>query len=100
MINTITKEQYPDVFADLLEFSIAEAEHEHRRGSNYFTSHVLKFDADNLPERPELHGTWETDTFIWDYEYGGDLPDKAYRVERKVKMVEEVCWERVKEVAA
>jgi hypothetical protein len=95
MINTITKKQYPDVFADLMEFVVHESYHQHRRGSNYYTSKILKFDGKVLPEHPELHGLWQTDTFIWDHEYGGDLPDKAHRVERKTRMVEEVYYEQV-----
>ena len=93
--NKITKAQYPDVFAELLEFEIAEDYHEHRRGSNYYTSKILKFDNENLPEHPEIHGLWMTDTFIWDHEYGGDLPDECYRVEKKERMIKKVYYERV-----
>jgi len=96
MSNTITKAQYPDVWADLLEFAIAEDYHEHRRGSNYYTSKILKFDKDNLPDHPEIHGLWQTDTYIWDHEWGGDLPDECYRVEKKTHMVEETYYELVK----
>jgi hypothetical protein len=95
MINTITKTQYPDIFAELLEFEVDESYHEHRSGSNYYTSKILKFDDMVLPENPELHGLWQTDTFIEDYEYGGDVPKEAYRVERKTRMVEEVYYEQV-----
>ena len=96
MINKITKEQYPDIFEYLLDFSIAEDYHEHRRGTNYYTSRILKFDPDNCPEHPELHGLWQTDIYIWDYEYGGDLPGECYRVERKTRQVEETFYELVK----
>ena len=97
-MNKITKKQYPDIWADLLEFSIDEAYHEHRRNANYYTSHILKFDPENLPEHPELHGLWQTDTFIGDHEYGidrSDYPDECYRVEKKTRTIEEAYYERV-----
>ena len=96
-INKITEEQYPDLWDYILDFSVAEDYHEHRRGSNYYTSHILKFDPDNCPEHPELHGLWQTEAFIHDYEHGGDGPDEAYRVERKARMVEETFYELVKD---
>lgn len=95
-INKINDTDYPDIFADLLEFSIGETEHYHRRNSNYFTQALIKFDEENLPEHPELHGFWETDTFINDYEYGCDtLPDELFRVEEKTKMISKKYYERI-----
>ena len=97
-INTITKEQYPDVFEDLLEFQIGETYHAHRRGSNFFTKALLRFDEEMLPEHPELHGLWETDQFVQDYEFGTDsdnVTDKIYRVEEKTRMVPEKYYERI-----
>ena len=96
-INKITKTEYPDVFEDLLEFSIGETYHQHRRGSNYFTNALLRFDEKCLPEHPELHGLWESDTFINDYEYGvnDDEPKTLYRVEEKTRTVEQKYYERV-----
>ncbi len=95
-INEITKAKYPDVFEDVLEFSIGETYHCHRRGSNFFTRALLRFDAENLPEYPELHGLWESDTFVNDHEYGADtLPDKLYRVEEKTRMIPEKYYERI-----
>ena len=100
MSNTITKAKYPDIWADLREFQKEETYHEHRRNSNYYTAWLLEFNEENCPEHPEIHGFWDTDTFIADHEYGidrDDLPHTAFRVERKVKMVEKVYWERVKD---
>jgi hypothetical protein len=96
-MNIITKKQYPDIWKDLMAFQIKETYHEHRRNSNYYTCWLLKFDQENLPEHPELHGLWETDTFIGDHEYGcDDYPDELHRVEEKRRMIEEVYYERVK----
>ena len=93
---TITKKQYPEIWADLFEFQVKETYHEHRRGSNYYTARLLEFTPENLPEHPDLHGLWETDTFIDDHEYGLDeYPDEIYRVEEKKRMVEETYYERV-----
>ena len=97
----ITEKQYPDVFEDLMEFQIGETYRDHRRGSNYFTKVLLKFDADNLPEHPEIHGLWETDTFIKDHVYGTDtLPDVVYRVEEKTRSIEEIYYERVPDIGS
>ena len=97
-INKITREEYPVLFADFSEFVIGDTGREHRRGSNYFVSSLLKFDQDNLPEHPELHGLWESDTYVDDYEYGCDsYPDNLYRVEQKTRTISETYYERVKE---
>jgi hypothetical protein len=96
-INTITTEQYPLLFEDILEFQVGETYHCHRRGSNFFTRALLKLDEENLPEHPELHGLWESDIFIKDYEYGTDtVPDIFFRCEERTRMVPEKYYERVK----
>ena len=98
MINRITKKQYPEVFADLFEFKKKETYHEHRRNSNYYTAWLLEFTPENLPEHPEIHGLWETDTFIGDHEYGIDkldFPDEIFRVEERKQMVEVADYVRV-----
>jgi len=99
MINRITKQQYPAIWEDMLAFQLKELHHEHRRNSNYFTSWLLYFDETNLPEHPEIHGLWQTETFIGDHEYGideSDLPDELYRVEEKKRMIEETYYEQVR----
>jgi len=73
IINVIKKDEYPLIFEDFFEFSIGETYHCHRRGSNFFTCALLQFDEKCLPEYPELHGFWESDTFINDHEYGPDI---------------------------
>lgn len=81
-----------------MAFQVEEAYHEHRRNSNYYTSWILKFDHENLPEHPEIHGLWQTDTFIGDHEYGidkSDFPDELFRVEEKKRVIEETYYERV-----
>ena len=98
-MNKITKKDYPVVWEDMMAFQVKETYHEHRRNSNYYTAWLLKFDPENLPEHPELHGLWETDTFINDHEYGlDDYPDELYRVEERKRMIEEVYYERVQSV--
>ena len=95
--NHITRVEYPDIFEDLFVFEIGETGRDHRRASNFYVNKLLEFDAENLPEHPELHGLWETDTFITDSEHGVvDMPDEAYRVEKVLRMVEEISYERVK----
>lgn len=94
-ILVINKADYPDVFENLLEFSIGETYYEHRRNSNYFTRALLWFDKETLPEHPEIHGLWETDIFINDSEDGpANMPDKLFRVEEKTRMIEEKYYER------
>ena len=96
-LNKITKSEYPDVFEDLMEWSIGETYHQYRRGSNYFTRALIEFSQSNLPEHPDLWGKWESDTFIDDYEYGinDDGPSTLYRVEEKSRMVEQKYYERM-----
>ena len=97
-INKITRKEYPDVFEEFSEFIIGATGKEHRRGSNYFVSSLLEFDNDNLPEHPELHGLWESETYVDDYEYGCDCyPDELWRVELKTRTISETYYERVKD---
>ena len=72
-INKITRKEYPDVFEEFSEFIIGDTGKKHRRGSNYFVSSLLEFDNDNLPEHPELHGLWESATYVDDYEYVSEI---------------------------
>jgi hypothetical protein len=98
-INKITKDEYPLIFDNYFEFAIGETYHQHRRGSNYFTQTLLKFDSENLPKYPELHGFWESNVFVNDHEYGPDvLPSVLFRVISKTKIIQKVYYERVSEV--
>ena len=97
-VNKATKKDYPVIWEDMWEFKKDETYHEHRRNSNYYTAWLLELTPDNLPDHPELHGLWETDTFIADHEYGvdkSDIPDEIWRVEKKTRTIEEAYYERV-----
>jgi hypothetical protein len=95
--NSITDKEYPDVFDDIFEFVVGESYHCHRRNSNFFTRVIIRFDSQNMPEHPEIHGLWESDIFVNDHEYGTDTPpDTLFRVEEKTRMIEEKYYERVK----
>jgi hypothetical protein len=85
------------VFEDILDFSIGESYHCHRRRGNFFTKAIILFDPENMPEHPEIHGLWESDTFVNDYDNGTDTPPgELFRVEEKTRMIEEKYYERVK----
>lgn len=57
---------------------------EHRRGSSFFTKIILVANNDNLPEKPHLHGFWETEEFVVsDEENDLCLVDTLTRVEKK-----------------
>ena len=95
--NKITKTEYPDVFGDLFEFAIGETYDEPRRRTNRYRRTLFKFDADNLPEHPVLHGFWETDTYIHENDEGPVDPiDEIFRVEEKKRVIEQKYYERVK----
>ena len=94
IINIIKKKDYPEIWEDIYAFFVKHLSKEHRRNSNFYTTSLFKFDADNLPEHPALHGLWESDCYITDPEYGGEEPDELYRVVEKKRMIEEVYYER------
>ena len=96
-INEITRKEYPDVFDDFRSFVVGNTGEQHRRGSSYFVSSLLRFGEANLPKHPELHGLWESETYVDDYEYGCDCyPDKLWRVEEKTRTISVTYYERVK----
>lgn len=99
-VNTIRrKEVGEDLWYDIVrENEPVHWDKEHRRGSNFYTNWVLEIDEQNAPDNPELWGTWMTNTFIWDDNYGPewDEIDTLDRVEKQVKVVETVEWVSVK----
>ena len=98
-INKITRAEYPDVFdvigeEGLFDDYVTESHNEHRRQSNFFTRRIILINDEYFPTQPELHGYWETNTFVDDHEYGCDYGDvkTLTRVELKTKIVEVSEW--------
>lgn len=102
-MNTITKKEYPSLFEDILEFEIAESYRQHRRGSNFFVRNVIELTPDDAKHFPDIQdftplvGTWETNVFVTDAEYGADLRDinTLTRVYQKEKVITTKTWEPV-----
>ena len=94
----ITKEEYPAIWGDFFAWVIGDTYREHRRGSTFYTRALLEFWWDDFPDNPEIHGLWETNTYINDTEYGPDTtPTELFRVEEKTRTVEEKYYARVTE---
>jgi|SRR5690606_2916424 len=100
-MNKILKKDYPRLFANIGEAIIEDSRRDHRRGSNFFTQSIVEF----KPEHQEYYdidltpflGTWETNTYLSDYDHGTDWDEilELRRVEKKEKTVVTTSWEPV-----
>lgn len=96
MIERITKQEYPDIWPLITDDVYEESYRAHRKQSNFFVNWVYRVDKDNLPDRPELWGFWETDTLIHDTEYGCDERiETLHRVTPAETVIVKKEWRRV-----
>lgn len=97
MINKITKEMFPNDWDSFIDDWIDFSSKEHRKYSNFYVTILFQLDEDNAKEYPQLWGIWESDTVVWDSEFGmeDDIPTVLYRVNKVKRMVEVEEWERV-----
>lgn len=100
-MNKVTKEDYPQLFANICDAVIEDSRRDYRRGSNFFTQSIVEFKPEhqeyyNIDLTP-FYGTWETNTYLSDYEYGTEWSeiDELTRVEKKEKTVVTTTWEPV-----
>jgi hypothetical protein len=71
-------------FDMLREQECCLSQKDHRRGGSFFVKTVVVADDENLPEKPHLHGFWETEQFVMsDEDTGIDLVEVLTRVEKK-----------------
>lgn len=97
-MNKITVESIGKELFDLITDDYVETSYrEHRRGSNFYTKCIFIIDDSLLPEHPELWGYWESNTFVFDTEYGRDNGDiyELTRVEKKTRTVVTEYWVEV-----
>lgn len=94
MINKVTRKEMPELFEGISEFIIEDSLKEHRRGSNFFTKSIIKFDPDHKEYFPMVSGfddyvgTWETNRYV-SGEEDTDWRDilELTRVEQKEKTI-------------
>jgi len=95
-MNKVTYKDEPLLFEELQgEFSIDE-EMDHRRGSNFYRTDIIEFTPEHKEYFPGIEdfdkylGTWQTNTVIWDDDYGfEDTFSELTRVEK----VEKITYE-------
>ncbi len=104
MINELTRQLAKELevdFNSLLEDFVENSYQEHRRGSNFYTKSIVEINEKYYPEVPrELDGFWETNTYVWDDNYGWNKSEvtELTRVE-KVPVVRTTHeWHPVKEI--
>lgn len=92
MINKVTYKEEPNLFEDIVEFSIDSIQ-EHRRGSNFYREDIIELKPEHKEYFPEVEnfeqylGTWKTNQVIWDDNYGFDSDfSELTRVEKKEKI--------------
>lgn len=98
-MNTITREQYPYDWDSIIEEEdYDKTTKSHRRGSTFYITLRYTLNEKTLPELPELHGVWESDTLTWSDDWGLDSEvDTLYRVEEKEEITVKKTYTRVKE---
>lgn len=100
MINKIKYEDYPELFDNLLiDYDPVEAFKDHRRGSSFNCYDIIEIgekDLEYLPSlTPEYYGFWETNSYLWDDNYGKeDGVSSLTRVERVE--IKSFKWEAIK----
>jgi hypothetical protein len=98
MINKITPESVgEELFESITEDSCDTSYQDHRRASNFYTRWVFDINEEYFPDHPELWGFLESNTFVYDTEYGRDNGDiyELYRVEKKTKTIIKEYWDKV-----
>jgi hypothetical protein len=96
MITTVKYADCPDLFSDIVEFSIDE-HMDHRRGANFFRYDIIEFKPEHkqyfsdMKNFEDYLGTWKTNTIIWDDNNGfdGETYSELTRVEQKEKVTYE-----------
>jgi hypothetical protein len=99
-MNILTRESHPEILELVTENGdwYDQSKNDHRRGSNFFCQNIYKIDEKYFPEIDrEFDGFWETNTFVFDAEFGFDRSEirTLTRVEQKTKLVEVKTWEPV-----
>ena len=93
MILRVRKEEEPTLFVELDEMVI-DSIRDHRRGATFYVQDIIEFKPEDIEYYPEIPdfvekyvGTWITDSYIWDDNYGNDeKPTMLTRVEKKEKI--------------
>jgi len=95
MINKITRESVgKELFENIIDDWEDFSRQDHRKQSNFYVQAIFIINEEFLPDRPDLWGFWESNSFIWDSEYGMDRSDidELTRVEKKTKTVVTEEW--------
>ena len=90
---SVGKELFEKIIDDMHEFSYQD----HRRGSNFYVKMIFEVNEEWFPDNPELWGFWESNSLIWDSDYGheNDEIHELTRVEKKEKTVVVEEWVEV-----
>lgn len=100
MINKITRGTAKELgvnFNELISDFDDTSYKEHRRGATFYTRSIIVIREEWFPEvNKELHGYWETNTYI-SSEDDRDLNEitELNRVEKKERVISETYWEKV-----
>lgn len=101
-MNSITRKNAKElgIEFDLLIDDFSEHSYEeHRRGSSFYRKSIIEIDEKWFPDVPHVYdGFWETNTYVWDDNYGYDKSDirELTRVEKVEKIVKTTEWVPVK----
>ena len=103
VINYITSKDNPNIFRNISESIVDNTLDEHRRGSSFYKQSIVQFDAedkqyfDDVDNFEAFIGTWETNQYLYDSEYGTDWEEifELVRVEQKTVLVETIEWVKV-----
>lgn len=94
-INKIEKNTYQGDWSKLLDDFVEFSSTKHRRNSNFYVTSIYEIGPEQT-EDEELHGFWETNTYVHDMEYGSDdVPDTLFRVEKNTRTITIEEWKRI-----
>lgn len=93
-INKITRKDYPEDFDNFIDDFVETSYDDHRRGSSFYRKSIVELNEEWHPSFPELCGFWETNTYMWDDNYGTDRSEinVLTRVEKREKIVKTYEW--------
>ena len=99
-INKITRKDYPEEFGEFIDDFVDTSYDKHRRDANFYRKSIVHINEQFFPDFPELWGHWETNTYIWDGNYGSESSDikELTRVEKREKIVKTYEWVPVEDV--
>ena len=89
-----TKDEYPNLFEDILEFEVDKTVDDHRKGSSFFRESIIEFTDDT---HVGYAGLYKTNLYIWDELNGVEDLNELIPIERvwKERVFNEMSYKEI-----